>query len=207
MISAKHWQQSYSGQIVTPRHLLPEQVRFEDIPHSLAQKVRFNGQLFVPGYTVAQHCCMGAEEFILRGEERFALPFLLHEVDEVYLPDVPSPIKGAVRVVLTDREDETCTWGELCDQHADAMFAALGLTELRPLLQSPEVHDMDLRMLLTEKRDLMGQEPVPWGIPGEPLPFKIDPVWDYSECRERFTYLYRQLRARWEFPSTVLRMP
>lgn len=206
MTTAKYWQQSYSGKVVTPRELKPEQVTLEDIPHSLAQKVRFNGQLSVPGYTVAQHTILGAQEFLERGEPRLALAFLLHEVDEVYLPDVPSPIKPFLKVEVpketldlfgptpTPKTITTqVTWSELCQQHAHAIFEKLGLLELLPLLDDPLIHDMDLRMLMTEKRDLMGPEPQPWGFTHAPLDFHIG-VWGYATNKSFWLTLYKHLR-------------
>lgn len=198
MTTAKYWQQSYSGKVVTPRELKPEQVTLEDIPHSLAQKVRFNGQLSVPGYTVAQHTILGAQEFLERGEPRLALAFLLHEVDEVYLPDVPSPIKPFLSVRV-EREhygvklEDFISWSELCQQHAHAIFEKLGLLELLPLLDDPLIHDMDLRMLMTEKRDLMGPEPQPWGFTHAPLDFHIG-VWGYATSKAFWLTLYKHLR-------------
>lgn len=196
MTNAKHWQQSYSGKIVMPRDLQPDQVQLADIPHALAQKVRFNGQLSVPGYCVAQHTIIGAEEFASRGLQDLALAFLLHEVDEVYLPDVPSPIKGALRVVLDD--GSAISWSELCQRHARAIFEHLGLLPVLPLIYSAEVHDMDLRLLVTEKRDLMGPEPQPWGFTAKPLESRIERVWDYKTSKSIWTALYEQLRAEFD---------
>ncbi len=188
MTERKRWTQSYSGSVITPLELLPEQVHFPDIPHTLAQKVRFNGHLRVPGYTVAQHCVLGAEQ--IAGP--FALAFLLHEVSEVYLPDIPSPIKPML--MIGGEGDLLESWAHLESRHADAVFKALGLSSIRPLIDSPEVHLMDMQMLMTEKRDLMGPEPEPWGIDVAPLDsIIIDYCWDAKQARTRFTDLYYKL--------------
>lgn len=183
----KRWCQSFSGKVVTPLALKVEQVSFGDIAHALAQKVRFSGQLREPGYSVAQHCVVGAEQ--IAGP--FALAFLLHEVSEVYLPDIPAPIKPMLTLMTGDLG--AMTWSDLEAQHADVIFEALGLSSLRPLIDSPEVHKMDLQMLMTEKRDLMGPEPEPWGIDVEPLEYKIAGCWDYQAANDLFTNTFRRL--------------
>lgn len=210
--------QSFSGLAMTPLHLQPEQIRFEDIPHALAQKTRFNGHLR-EFYSVAQHCVFGAEQIMEIGypsgvlRTRLKLAFLLHEVSEVALPDVPSPIKPflSVQYVRTEANAHasqkviTKTWVELEDEHANVFFKALGLEELLPLLDSPEVKAMDRAMLHTEKRDLRSiQETDPRVIEqerlrysGEPVPgLKIDRCWTPVEAEQRFTQLYRELRAQ-----------
>lgn len=212
------WIQSFSGRQVTPLQLKPEQVRYEDIPHALAQKVRFNGHLQLMGYSVAQHCVLGAMEMFvqyappgvwgkLARDEIFKircrqLAFLLHEVSEVYLPDVPAPIKGHLFVSGFSTDGEGAgPWEALERQHADVVFDALGLKEIRPLIDSDEVHTIDRRMLLTEKRDLMGEGPGKHndslskkyeGL--EPLNIRIDSCWRPEEAASRFHQMYINLR-------------
>lgn len=203
--------QSYSGKAVTPLFLRPEQVTFEDIPHALAQKVRFNGHLRELGYSVAQHCVIGAQEILPPGGRhapaldifRYKLAFLLHEVSEVYLPDVPAPIKRFLHVAIIRGGDSTYdTWADLETQHAQAFLDALGLPTLFPLLDSTEVKTTDRRMLVTEKRDLRMPELDPsitaqeaWQKEYPPFETKIERVWGPQEAKERFTELYRFYRA------------
>ncbi len=184
---SKRWTQSYSGRVVTPAFLQPDQVQFEDIPHTLCQKVRFNGHLRELGYSVAQHCVLGARLIA----DKFKLAFLLHEASEVYLPDIPSPIKPLLTI---DIGDKRVAWEDLEDQHAHAVFEHLGLLELLPLIYSPEVKQMDLEMLMTEKRDLAGPEPKPWGIDVLPRKdLKINRVWNMASSKLAFTTMYEEL--------------
>jgi hypothetical protein len=189
--------QSFSGKQVFPLEFKPEQVTFEDIAHSLAQKVRFNGHLREMGYTVAQHCVMGAEQ--LSGS--LALAFVLHEVDEVYLPDVPSPIKPYLRISSSIELGRIeMTWDDLCAQHGETVFRALRLEALwNADMKHDAIKETDIRMLLTEKRDLMGEGPgVLWEAEKvsqyKPFGFRIDRVWSMPEAKERFTQAYRVLR-------------
>lgn len=197
---------SYSGKAVSPLNLQPEQVSFEDIPHTLAQKVRFNGHLQQMGYSVAQHCVLGAEA--LSHDVPNMMAFLLHEVSEVYLPDVPTPIKGSLFIVPPPPDSpKWLRWSTLEDQHAEVMFGALGLSHLLPLIHGSVVKTMDKRMLTTEKRDLRlhGEfdphivEQEKWQIEYPPFDtFKIDQCWAPFFAKERFTALYWKLRTELE---------
>lgn len=201
MTSAKSWQQSFSGKVVTPYDLRPEQVDFNDIGHALAQKIRFNGQCQVMGYTVAQHTVLGTKQLLTEGKSmQTALAFLLHEVSEVYLPDVPSPVKRLLKVEIPDPAGTLSVtqipWTVLEDRHANVIFEAIGLSALRPLIDSPEVHEADLRMLMTEKRDLLGPSPQEWGFKEEPYPFKIVDIWEPAYAEDRWNAMFSALKGR-----------
>jgi hypothetical protein len=81
----------------------PEDIVLRDIAHALARCVRFTGH----GdnvYTVAQHCVVVAELARLAGESRAVQAWaLLHDAEEAYTNDVPSPMKAAVRELCSIR--------------------------------------------------------------------------------------------------------
>ena len=188
------WIQSFSGKAVTPQKLHASQVTFSDIPHTLSQKVRFNGHLKEKGYSVAQHCVIGAELI----PQPYALAFLLHEVSEVYLPDIPSPIKPLLSINIgTVQDPRLIRWSTLEAQHADVIFGVLGLSVIRELIESAEVHLMDLQMLMTERRDLMGpigkNEPQSWNIDVNLLEYKISEVWSADVAERKFIDLFNKL--------------
>src|SRR4029077_19850568 len=57
-------------------------------------------------------------------------------------------------------------WEDLERLHADVIFQALGLSHLRPLIDSPEVKQMDLAMLAAEKEKLFATpERDDWPLP------------------------------------------
>lgn len=183
----KDWIQTLKGKPCFPVALTPEMVDLRDIPVALARRKRFSGQTVeflngveVEGYSVAQHCELGSRLIA----PQFALAFHLHELSEVYLPDVPKPIKPILFVDVSAALEHYApddvmampdgralvTWETLEAQHAWAMMAALGLSSVLPLLNSPEVKAMDGQMLAAEKKFLMGPEPMPWGLPCTPEP-------------------------------------
>lgn len=123
----------------------PEIITPEDVAFALAFTVRWRGQTRHGGrrcfYGVGQHCVFGAREMLAAGHgPEHALAFLLHEPDEVVLPDMPGPVK---RLIPGFRE--------LADRQGAALLAHLGVTIPDPDL----VKTWDLRMLVTEKRDLL----------------------------------------------------
>lgn len=191
---SRDWIQSYTGRKVTPLDLKPEQVCVEDIAHALASKCRFNGHQLGDPYSVAQHCVIGARNL----PSAFKLAFLLHEVSEVYMPDIPAPIKPYVRVQIgPPGSDKLFLWSELEDTQATIVFEALGLNSVRPLIDSREVRKMDLQMLATEARDLMADPPEPWSLPYEALetdalggPLK---TWNWQASEFAFLTLFREL--------------
>lgn len=182
------WIQTLEGRKLTPLNLQVDQVgSIREIAHALSVKVRFTGQTEQP-YSVAEHCVRGSRQL----PPAFAGAFLLHELSEVYLPDIASPLKPSVRVQNPDPSKDPLLWSELEIRHTSVILKALGLASLEPLIYSDEVRETDRRMLLTEKRDLCGPEPEPWGVPGEPYAMCIAP-WSPTLARDCFLARFHEL--------------
>lgn len=195
----KVWIQTLENRKLDPLALTFEMVgSIAEIAHSLAGEYRFTRQTKAR-YSVAQHCVEGSR--LIGGA--FALPFLLHELSEVYLPDIAGPLKPFVRIERegdpegrTGSAIEFIEWATLEREHTHVMLEALGLSSIEPMIYCPEVKKMDLAMLAAEKRDLMGPEPEPWGLPVEAVTERIIPVssdaaakafvdrfWELTICR------------------------
>lgn len=193
----KDWIQTLSGKKLVPLALTKEMVGdINEIAHALAGKVRFTGQT-QHRYTVAQHCVIGSRLL----PPAFAGAFLLHELSEVYLPDIASPVKPFVFVLVDSIEPmsdgvERVPWSELERQHARVILDALGLSSLEPLIYSPEVKAMDLAMLAAEKRDLLGPEPEPWGLEIEPACTGTINPWTPEAAEQEFLNRYLELFAK-----------
>ena len=70
-----------------------EDIKIEDIAHSLSLLCRANGH-FPEFYSVGQHCVACCKEAVQRGYgNRLALACLLHDGAEAYLSDIPRPVK------------------------------------------------------------------------------------------------------------------
>lgn len=199
---SKLWIQSAAGKQVFPAALRPEQVTLEDIPLALSRKMRFSGQTTGKyGYSVAQHCVIGSQLIA----PPFALAFLLHEVSEVYLPDIPNPIKALLRLRSLGPDISECSWRELESVHAGVVCAALGLSSIRPLIESPEVKEMDLAMLALEKQHLMGPEPEPWGLTVPPPKHAQGQLeaWPEHVARRDWLNRYRELTGTGAFAPSA----
>lgn len=123
----------------------PEIIDLEDVAYALAYTVRWRGQTRWRGnrcfYGVGQHCVFGAEEMLAAGiGSAHALAFLTHEPDEVVLPDFPGPAKKCVDGLKP-----------FSRRQGDALADRFGWDCPNPDL----IKQWDLRMMNTEKRDLM----------------------------------------------------
>ena len=155
-----------------------ESFTIEDIAHALGQLCRFNGHT-TKFYSVAQHLVLSS--FLVPKEH--ALAALLHDAHEAFVGDVVTPLK----LLLPD-------FKKIEDHIEEIVLAKFGL----PFPLDPCVKHADLKMLCTEKRDLLAHpESVNWtslaGI--EPMSIKIDPMNPVEATYafiERFYELYNK---------------
>jgi len=171
------WIQTFSGRKVDPCHLRPSDVCIEDIAHSLSLQCRFGGHVR-EFYSVAQHSVYVAtsvpSDLVLAG--------LLHDAAEAYISDIVTPVKRELREIA--QMEQGALW---------AICVALGVSE--DAVSAPAVKEADLRMLLTEQRDLLGPQVEPWGIPGEPYSGTIVP-WSAAQAETEFLWRYEAYRER-----------
>ena len=173
----------------------PEIVTIEDYAYALAYTVRWRGQNAVNGrrffYGVGEHVCRGAENILREGgSPRLALDFLGHESDEVPFGDTPGPGK---QFWSPDYRAMVDRWGVALDlQH--------GFGQSDPA----EIKRYDIRMLVTEKRDILpGHKADVFSTDGNhmaddryaPFPERIIPYRHPDLAAHRFLVLYRQLQA------------
>jgi len=157
-------------------------VEIEDYAYGLAYTVRFRGQTKVDGshvfYGVGEHVTRGAEHLLVCGHGiADALAFLFHESGELPFGDLPGPAKNMFPG-WRDHESRACA-------AINAQFD----------IDTPDcdlIKRFDIRMYLTEKRDLM-----PGGLAGkvitpgfEPFGGRIVPFAHPDMAAERFLRLY-----------------
>jgi hypothetical protein len=174
------WLQSYGGKVINPHKVDYRNVEMEDVAHALSMKCRFSGHCDT-FYSVAEHTVRGSH---LVPKEQ-ALAFLLHEVDEVFSPDIPAPIKHLVRV-------DGVSWDDWVWRQELAILRALGLPHLD--VHTPEIKKTDLQMLAWEQRDLMGPPPKDWQLPEKPPTSKIIHPWSPAYAEFRWIDCYNALR-------------
>ena len=163
----------------------PEVISIEDYAYGLAYTVRFRGQCKVDGrrvfYGVGEHNVRGAERLLVDGHgPAHALAFLFHESGELPFGDLPGPGKQLFP-----------GWREREKEHCLAINARFSVETPDPDL----IKRWDIRMYMTERRDLMGgtpDEPTP-GY--EPFPGRLIPFAHPDQAAERFLMLERMLRG------------
>lgn len=159
--------------------LLPGNHEFTvtEIAHALSHICRFTGHVR-EFYSVAQHSYLAS--CIVPKEH--ALSALMHDASEAYLGDVSSPLKS----MMPD-------YKALELEVEAALFAKLGL----PFPMHPCIKQADLRLLMTERRDLLPPDRVvvennAFWANVVPLPFIIHPVTP-EKSKRLFLDRYKEL--------------
>ena len=177
--SARHnedgWIQTFSGIRFWPLDPDPDDIRIEDIAHSLASQCRFGGHCR-EFYSVGQHsvivsqCCLPAD----------ALWGLLHDASEAYLTDIPRPLKRLP--AMTAYRD-----AELHLQRIIAVHFGLGMD------QPASVTEADDRMLVLElQSELMAGAPP---LVSQPIESRIQfcDRWPPGQAEARFLARFHEL--------------
>lgn len=165
--------QTHSGKRVDLVFPQKETIDIKDIAYSLSMKCRFNGHT-KEFYSVSQHCVLVSKIT----PDNFKLAALLHDANEAYLPDVPSPVKSLLPQ-YTKLED-------FIQDAIDEIFG-IRLTPLGKLI----VKKSDQILLATEGRDLMG-DTEGWALMESPLPDKIKPL-NSKDSESLFLKTYNEL--------------
>ena len=142
----------------------PDTILIEDIAHALSMCCRFSGHTD-EFYSVAQHSVLGAWQC----PEELQFQFLMHDAHEAYTTDIPRPFKWTFPAV-----------GDMEKTVAKVVRQKFGLPEQL----EPFIKEVDDRMLMTEKRDLL-KNSGDWGYTPEPYSFNIRP-WMPAEAKEIF---------------------
>lgn len=170
------WMQTISGRAVTMARPQPSEIDvLTDMPEMLARIARYNGA--VPGgiYSVAQHCALMADVALDEtGDADLAAAALLHDGHEYLLGDVTTPQVDGLDEIARDLfaplfEDiglpagglVSATIGEAKRRADAAIFKACGLPQPSESVRRA-VKALDLRMLATEKRQLLAVPPRRW---------------------------------------------
>lgn len=147
------WIQTYpKGIKFWPLDPRPEEIHIEDIAHALSNVCRFGG--FVKHhYSVAQHSLLVSYKV----PPCDALWALLHDAPEAYLGDQCRPVKRSMVFHINECFHPFAKVEEELMRVVAKRFGLEG-SEI-----PPSVHEADLRMLMTEKRDLLINGGLVWG--------------------------------------------
>lgn len=156
------WVQTASGKAMSLMVPAQSSVDFvQDIAPQLAKLARFNGATDGAFYSVAQHCVMGADALMVETRRvELAAYFLLHDAHEAYIGDTPTPVVaalaeiGRIAGIGSEGDDISHIFAELKSRLDSAIHAAAGLSAPDANIRA-HIREMDLRMLATERRDLL----------------------------------------------------
>lgn len=123
-----------------------------DICSALSKICRFGGHT-KNFYSVAEHSLVGS----LYIQNQYRLEFLLHDATEAYIGDLVTPLKGLV----TNYKD--------IESNMDRVIR--GKFNL-PEVHSPQIKEMDLKMLAREKLDLLIDNNSEWEMLNGIIPVK-----------------------------------
>ena len=151
------WIVTYTGKRFHPLTPRIEDICIEDIAHGLSNICRFTGQCR-EYYSVAQHSILCASY----APVRLRLSMLLHDASEAYLCDVSRPVKHAP--------------GMEAYRAAELRLQTLIGQRYGVEFDDALVHEIDNRMLMTERRDLVDNT-CTWSVTNKPpYPETIIPV-------------------------------
>lgn len=184
------WLQTRDGHIVDLISPDISAVTIDEIAHALARLNRFAGHTRDAGYSVAEHSVHVA----YRLNQDAALCGLMHDAHEAFMGDITSPVKMA----LSELGGKAAL--RALDQRLRDAVGKRFCLNADPFAWH-DVHIADLRMLATERRDLLGPEAQPWnlrvdGLPVEPYEdFTLSP-WDAPTSERKFLQLFEHLGGK-----------
>lgn len=180
------WMQTFTGKQFYPADPHSDDYDINDVAHALSQLCRYGGHTS-RFYSVAEHSILMSEV----AEELFGLEgayeALMHDGSEAYLPDIPKPVKNSFPAI---------------DKAAQAIEKDFNRFFCIPFPMSPEIKDIDTRIVVDEKQALMNTHGnVKWHKYNDVWPLGVDirclsPVEAEAIFLKRFRRLVNELKAR-----------
>jgi len=162
------WIQTYSGVQFWPFDPNINDIHIKDIAHALSMNCRFNGHCN-KFYSVAEH------SVLVSLYTNDPIEGLLHDASEAYLPDIARPIKQHLPNF------------QKIEKHL------LKIIYLRYNINfNAQTKEIDDRILLDEKIQLMNKEPADWCLNVDPLGVKIR-CWSPEEAKHNFLQRFQEL--------------
>lgn len=173
-VKSSPWIQTHTNKVF---HLLDcsvEEICIEDIAHALSHICRFGGHTS-RFYSVAEHC-------VVMSKVIPTLECLLHDASEAYLGDVVRPLKSRME-----------SYRDIEADVALVIAMKFGL----PVRLDAMIKQVDMRMLVTERNQLMGKSPLPYEVDEmghEPFPFTLECL-PPPLAKQQFLQRFRELNG------------
>ncbi len=162
----------------------PSSILIEDIAGSLSTKCRYNGHVKRGlWYSVAEHCVVmtrwAREHYGVAPAQRDLRAVLMHDASEAYYPDVPRPVKHKM--------PDFQRMEHALDGHLASRFDI-------PFPKAKWIKDLDTRILVDERAQVMNPSKHDWGTDGlEPLGIEL-PCWEPMRAEDEFLLEYERVR-------------
>ena len=173
---------TYTGKVIDPLNVNPDDICIEDIAHGLSLLCRYNGQCDI-FYSVAEHCITMATYPGFRKWN--PLTMLLHDAAEAYIGDIIRPVK----LLLPE-------FKRIENDFLSAIAFKL-ITKTSWNFDTVNIKEPDNIMLATEAFLMMpdeffnGREDTSKSMVDASIPFHyFDPL----EAERRYLWLYEELR-------------
>lgn len=163
---------TFTGKLVNPLAMRPDDIDILDIAHHLANECRYAGAC-PEHYSVAQHSVLVSHHF---DSPTLKLAGLLHDAEEAYLKDIPSPVKHDPRMAW---------YRDIADNTRTTIFLKYGLApELEAVIKRA-----DNALLWDETASFWGdKKPVSFVTPWAPRVAE-------AEFNHHFDWYWRMLHA------------
>lgn len=181
------WMQTQGGRKLDLMDPSKTKVDWCVIAHALARINRFTGHTR-EAYSVAEHCVRGHDAI----EAPFKLAFLLHDAHEYAVGDLATPMANAMAQMVENLVGHGGAVKRaiklLKALHDQEIYKAAGLPFPLDMETERAVKHMDLTMLMTERRDLLGPSPESWGHYEETPPLNeiITQPWHPTNAEVQF---------------------
>ena len=173
---------TFKGNYVDPLNLHPDDIHIEDIAHHLSMQCRFAGAC-KHFYSVAQHSVHMATQM---ANTSLALEALLHDAPEYLLVDIVRCVKSQLPAY---KEMEKKIWS--------AVVKKFNLQCPPTLELSPEVHEADMRMLVTERRQIIPDVTARWDMEELYAPYTFTiPEWTPEQAEVAFLSTFMWLTKK-----------
>jgi len=154
-----------------------EALDVDKIAKSLARQARYMGHTNKP-YSIAQHCCRGAEAFILMGRVEEAKQFLFHDASEALISDLSAPLKRML--------------GEQIAQIEEAIEAVVAKRYGYQFPYHPAIKKIDVNLAQDEMAMLMNIDPKDDGFD----------YWDHEKATQQYIYMYNKIEKMLDYQKS-----
>jgi hypothetical protein len=166
------WMQTFTGKQFWSLDPRVEDIDIYDIAHALSMQCRYGGHT-LGFYSVAEHCCHVCDY----SPPNDKLWGLLHDASEAYLTDVIRPIKPYL--------------GNYAEIENQLMLVIATRFNLPSMPRS--VKEVDGRILVNEREQIMSRAPHDWNDTGDPLIGLQLQLWSPAQARAQFMERFSRL--------------